>query len=245
MGNKTSGKKRPVIGVMPLWDDYKDSIWMLPGYFDGLTQAGAVPVMLPLRIDEAGFYQIAGMFDGFLFTGGHDVSPLLYGEEITPACGIVNIYRDSLETTAFDYCMEHDVPALAICRGIQIMNVCLGGTLYQDLPSQRPESRTDHHMQRPYDRVQHKVSIEDGTPLRDLLGVSELGVNSYHHQAVKDPGKDAQVMAVSEDSLVEALRVPDRSFIWAVQWHPEFSFKSDENSRRIFKAFVDAAARRS
>ena len=134
---------------------------------------------------------------------------------------------------------KEDKAVLGICRGIQYLNAMLGGSLYQDLNVQHP-SKTEHHMEPPYDRVIHQVQIIDGTPLHQLLQVTELGVNSYHHQAVKTLAPLLTVMAESEDGLVEAVYMSEKSYVWAVQWHPELSYQTDKYSRKIFESFVAA-----
>ena len=234
-------QKRPVIGVVPLYDIQRDSLWMIPGYLDGIAAAGGIPVGLPLTEDEQVLGQLANDVDGFLMTGGQDVSPALYGEERLDSCGETLPVRDGMESRLFQLCLERDVPVLGICRGIQLMNVLLGGTLYQDLPSQRP-TQTEHHMSPPYDRPVHQVEICKGTPLFDLIQTERMDVNSYHHQAVRDKAPALQTMAVSEDGLIEAVCLPERPFVWAVQWHPELSWRTDEKSRRIFEAFVGRCA---
>ena len=234
-------QKRPVIGVVPLYDIQRDSLWMIPGYLDGIAAAGGIPVVLPLTEDEQVLRQLANDVDGFLMTGGQDVSPALYGEERLDSCGETLPVRDGMESRIFQLCLERDVPVLGICRGIQLMNVLLGGTLYQDLPSQRP-TQTEHHMSPPYDRPVHQVEICKGTPLFDLIQTERMDVNSYHHQAVRDKAPALQTMAVSEDGLIEAVCLPERPFVWAVQWHPELSWRTDEKSRRIFEAFVGRCA---
>ena len=234
-------QKRPVIGVVPLYDIQRDSLWMIPGYLDGIAAAGGIPVVLPLTEDEQALGQLAYEIDGFLMTGGQDVSPMLYGEERLASCGETLPVRDGMESRLFQLCLERDVPVLGICRGIQLMNVLLGGTLYQDLPSQRP-TQTEHHMSPPYDRPVHQVEICKGTPLFDLIQTERMDVNSYHHQAVRDKAPALQTMAVSEDGLIEAVCLPERPFVWAVQWHPELSWRTDEKSRRIFEAFVGRCA---
>ncbi|MCR4788195.1 MAG: gamma-glutamyl-gamma-aminobutyrate hydrolase family protein [Lachnospiraceae bacterium] len=230
---------KPVIGVMPLWDDEKESIWMLPGYFSGISRAGGLPLMLPFTKDEGELDQLFEMCDGFLFTGGHDVSPEIYGEK--PLEGLVASCkkRDEMESAVLRKAIEKDKPVLGICRGIQFINAKLGGTLYQDLPLQHP-SETDHHQKPPYDIPVHEVDITEDSPLYKCLGEKKIRVNSYHHQAVKDVAPGLEIMAVSEDGLVEGLYLPKHRFLWAVQWHPEFSFESDENSQKIFGSFVDS-----
>ena len=232
---------KPVIGVMPLWDDQKDSIWMLPGYMDGISQAGGIPVIFPFSSDEQELEQLVDLFDGFLFTGGHDVSPDVYGQESLPGLIVSCPKRDRMETVVLRKAMNADKPILGICRGIQFINAALGGTLYQDLPTQHP-SDVEHHQTPPYDKHAHSVSVITDSPLYQCLGTDQLPVNSYHHQAVNRLAPGLSAMAVSPDGLTEALYKPGQRFLWAVQWHPEFSWRTDEYDRRIFKAFVNAAA---
>lgn len=232
--------KKPIIGVTPLFDRERDSYWMLPGYLEGLEQAGAIPIVLPLPEDLDDLPQLVSLCDGLLFTGGQDVSPALYGEAPKPTCGEVCPARDRMEQTLLHLALERDLPVLGICRGIQFLNAVLGGTLYQDLPTEYP-FQTQHHMPPPYDRAVHTVTLQPGTPLAELLGTEHIGVNSYHHQAVKTLAPCLTEMAWSEDGLIEAVCLPGKRFVWAVQWHPEFSFRVDEHSRKIFGAFVAAA----
>ncbi len=232
---------KPVVGVMPLWDETKDSIWMLPGYLDGLREAGILPVVFPLSEDREDISALVGMCDGILLTGGHDVSPELYGE--APLEGLVSCCRerDTMEMMVLKAALEKDMPVLGICRGIQFINAVLGGTLYQDLPLQHP-SDTEHHQHAPYDVPVHKVTVKKHSPLYDCLQAETLPVNSYHHQAVKTLAPGLKPMAVSEDGLTEALYMPGKRFLWAVQWHPEFSYRKDENSLRLFEAFAASMA---
>lgn len=233
--------RKPMIGVLPLVDMERKSYWMIPGYMKGIEAAGGIPVMLPLTTDHKIIQKLVEDFDGFLLTGGQDVSPKLYGEEILPECGQTNTERDEMERILIEKVIEMDKPMLGICRGIQILNTVLGGTLYQDLPMQH-QSEIDHHMTPPYDRVVHKVILNEETPLYSILNVKELGVNSYHHQAVKELSKKLNVAAVSEDDIIEGVYMPDKKFVLATQWHPELSYISDKNSMKIFEAFVDAAS---
>ena len=231
--------KKPIVGIMPLWDDEKESVWMLPGYMDGLIQAGAIPMIFPFTDEKQDLKQAAEVCDGFLFTGGHDVSPRLYNE--APIAGLISACekRDAMEAMVLKLAVSDDKPVLGICRGLQFINVMLGGSLYQDLPMQHP-SETNHHGHAPYDQPVHDVKIIRESPLYDCLGTETLAVNSYHHQAIKRTAEGLDVMAVAPDGIVEAFRKPDQRFLWAVQWHPEFSYKTDPNSRKIFSAFVTA-----
>lgn len=231
--------KKPMIGILPLIDMEKDSYWMLPGYMKGIETAGGIPMMLPLTTDETALAVLAESLDGFLFTGGQDVSPELYGEEVRPECGECSPERDAMERILLRKIFVSGKPFLGICRGIQILNAVLGGTLYQDLPTQY-SGQIGHHMKPPYDRAVHKVMLKPYTPLYEILGTEEIAVNSYHHQAVKSLAEELEACAVSEDGLIEGAYMPDRKFALAVQWHPEFSYLKDENAVKIFTAFVKA-----
>ncbi len=230
---------KPMIGVMPLWDEKKDSIWMLPGYMDGLKQAGGIPFIFPFTTDENDLTQLIRICDGFMFTGGHDVSPEVYHErtigDLVECCE----KRDTMESIVLGEAIKANKPIFGICRGIQFINAALGGSLFQDIPSQHP-SVIEHRQPAPYDKPCHDVSIVKDSPLYRFLQTESLSVNSCHHQAVKKLAPPLKAMAFSPDGLVEALYMPDYRFLLAVQWHPEFSYKNDECSRKLFQVFVEA-----
>ena len=230
-----------IIGVTPLYCDEKESIWMLPGYMDMLREAGLLPIVLPTRATTEELNRLNGICNGYLFTGGHDVDPALYGVEKSAWCGKVNPDRDALEQALFRLALNTDKPILGICRGIQLINAVLGGTLYQDLETERP-SPVDHHMTPPYDRHIHQVTLQPGSLLSAILREMTVGVNSYHHQAIQVPAEYLRVEVISEDGLIEGVSYPGKRFVLAVQWHPEFNYRTDANSRTIVRAFADAVA---
>lgn len=231
--------RRPVIGVIPLVDSEKDSLWMLPGYMDSIENAGGLPVMLPLSNNTELLDQMMDFCDGFLFTGGHDIDPELYYEMIEEECGEIIELRDQMEMRLFNRIVEADKPLLGICRGLEMINVCLGGRLYQDLPKQYG-TVVEHHQKPPYDQPVHWIQLTPESPLQSILNKKILEVNSYHHQGIKDLASGLEIMAEAMDGLAEAIYMPDKKFVWAVQWHPEFSYKNDEDSRKIIQTFVDA-----
>lgn len=231
--------KKPVIGLVPLVDYEKESVWMLPGYIEGIFNAGGIPVMLSLTDDPEDIKRYAEMCDGFLFTGGHDVTPSEYGEETLPVCGECCPERDRMERLLLLEAIKEDKSVLGICRGIQLINVVLGGTLYQDLPAQCP-SDVIHHQDRPYDAPSHEISIVPGSPIGELLGRETAAVNSCHHQGIKKLSPELKVMATAPDGIIEAVYMPENRFVWAVQWHPEFSHKVNGDSVKIFEAFVQS-----
>lgn len=230
--------KHKIIGVTPLFCDEKQSIWMLPAYMNMLKEAGLLPIILPSQASNEELYQLNSICDGYLFTGGHDVNPAIYGCEKTINCGAINEERDLLESNLFRIAFSANKPILGICRGIQFINAILGGTLYQDLNSEYG-SAIEHHMAPPYNRHIHTVTLQDGI-LSRIIPDKLIGVNSYHHQAIKTLADGLCIEAVSEDGLIEGISHPGQKFLLAVQWHPEFIYKDDENCARIISAFADA-----
>ena len=223
---------KPVIGVLPLYDKEKKSIWMLPEYLDGIRNAGGIPLILPYLIDDSDLALLDKKIDGYLFTGGDDVNPILYKENKSEYVKDINEIRDSLEARVYKLAKENDKAVLGICRGIQIINVLEGGSLYQDLETYHP-SRLDHKDK----NKKHPVLILHNSPLGELLDEYYLSVNSYHHQGIKRIAQTLKGMAVSEDGIVEALYHPKMKFIWALQWHPEYMLE-DESSKKIFEIFI-------
>ena len=215
-------KQSPIIGVTPLWDAERSSVWMLPDYLDGIRTAGGIPVVLPLEMNEEDADRIVEACDGFLFTGGQDVG----------SCP----ERDSLETLLLSKALPSDKAILGICRGLQFINVFLGGTLWQDLPSQYP-SEIVHRQGKPYGVPTHTVMLNGD--IGTLLGKGNIEVNTLHHQAAKDLGNDLTAMAVAPDGIIEAFQMVGKRFVWAVQWHPEYLFRTDPDSLAIFSYFVN------
>ncbi len=228
-----------IIGLTPLYDTTRHSYWMLPNYMQMLQKYGAVPLMMPLTDDKNTLEYFIQNCDGFVLTGGQDVSPLLYNEQPTPLCGETCLQRDLMEQYLIDRIIATDKPMLGICRGVQILNAVLGGTLYQDLPVEYG-TQVQHCMTKPYDRVVHYVKILPNTPLSTILSASLIGVNSYHHQAIHTLAPSLQVMGIAEDGLIEAVFMPQKRFIVGVQWHPELSYVSDHNSELLIHAFLNA-----
>ena len=234
--------KKPVIALIPLVDAGRDSLWMLPGYLNSIAAAGGIGVMLPLTHDDADLEDILNRFDGFLFTGGHDVDPAIYRQEKTELCGELAPDRDAMEPKLLRLALQAGKPVFGICRGLQLMNAVLGGTLYQDIAAQFP-SETNHRMAAPYGRPEHPVKILPGTPFADWGIPETIGVNSCHHQGIHVLAPGLVPMAVAPDGLIEAAYLPDYPFGCAVQWHPEFFPAEDPISRIIFRNFVETCGR--
>ena len=235
--------KKPLIALMPLWDEKQNSYWMLPGYMDLIIKSGGVPVMLSFSDDEQSVKEIAQRFDGFVFTGGDDIAPEKYGQTKIEQCGPPCEHRDSLEFALFGEVVKTDKPVLGICRGMQFLIVALGGTLYQDLPTQH-KSDVVHRQPAPFDALTHLVSVKTGTMLYDIVGEKQLWVNSLHHQAVDKLAESLLPCAVADDGIVEAVCSPQKPFLMGVQWHPEMIFDKEQSSLKIGKAFVEACLKK-
>jgi putative glutamine amidotransferase len=210
-----------------------------------IAGAGVLPMMLPNLGDRVDFDGLLSRVDGVVVTGSKtNVHPDLYGGEATEANGPYDPARDATTLPLIRKAVERGVPLLAICRGIQEMNVALGGTLATEI--QEKEGNLDHRAP-PGDHhdlrfaIRQKVSIRPGTCLAGVFGAGDIQVNSVHRQAIDRLGGRLQVEAVAEDGTVEAVSVRDaKSFAVGVQWHPEYWVKSDDASARIFRAFGDA-----
>lgn len=238
------GSMKPLIGILPLYDVQKESLWMLPGYMDAVAQAGGLPVMLPPSATQEDIAQMGSLCDGFLFTGGQDVEPGLYGEEKQAFCGEIWPLRDILETALLKHALELDKPVLGICRGLQFINVHMGGALYQDIVTQDPaEKEIEHQQKPPYSKAAHSVTVLPGTPLHNLLHTGSIQVNSHHHQGIKRLANGLAAMAVTGGGLVEAIYAPGHHYVRAYQWHPEFMCPQDEKQRMLFDDFIDACKR--
>ena len=233
---KRSFNKSPLIGVTPLWDAARQSVWMLPDYLDGIKAAGGIPVVLPLNLSDEDAERIVETCDGFLFTGGQDVSPSLYGMKDATGTIVSSPERDHLESLLLSRALLADKPILGICRGLQFINAFMGGTLWQDLLSQHP-SEIVHRQGKPYVAPTHQVTLSGD--LQTLLGKDILEVNTLHHQAVKELGSGLTPMAIAPDGIIEAAQLPGKRFVWAVQWHPEYLFRTDKDSQAIFSCFAE------
>ena len=207
-------------------------------YIDALEKAGGIPLIIPL-LGEDGLAQVAGFADGLLLGGGGDVHPYFYGEEPTEWLTWVDLERDRAEIFLARKFLELGKPILGICRGLQVLNVAAGGTLFQDIPHQRPGSGLHSFMPPdfPPDHIAHTVTLKPNSLLASILRCSSLGVNSRHHQAVKEVAPGFEAVAWAEDGLVEAIEKADKSsFVLGVQWHPE-NF-SGPPMAKIFETFV-------
>ena len=210
-------------------------------YLHAVQQAGGVPVALPPQLSSASMRQLAGDLQGLLLTGGGDMDPALFGE--TPHVTLYDVApsRDTLETSVLHVALDRGLPVLAVCRGLQVLNVALGGSLHQDVGTD-PGTQLAHSQKEPRDQPTHKVKLTPGCRLAATLGADELEVNSMHHQAIKRLGRGLTAVAWAPDQIVEGAEIGDPSrFVLGVQWHPEELVGHSEPARRLFAALVAAA----
>lgn len=234
---------KPIIGVTALFDDEKDSIWMLPSYLNVITEMGGIPVILPIIDNKNDIKRLVEEFDGFMITGGQDINPNIYEEAKEEYCGVVNSGRDIIEQVLIDEVLKQDKPLLAICRGLQLLNACLGGSLYQDIKIEKNNNIESIHKQdKPYNIPKHKVKINKNSLLYSITNKEEILVNSMHHQAIKTLAKNLKVLAVSEDGIIEGAYMEGKRFVLGIQWHPEILYKDYEEQRNIFKMFIEKAS---
>jgi putative glutamine amidotransferase len=239
---------RPRIGITANVRESHGRIgsWLGEDYTDGIMMAGGIPFALPNLViagEDGGmfFEDLADAIDGLLLTGGEDVDPQLFGEEPRHGLGEISPVRDRFETALLLAMMRRDKPVFGICRGIQLMNAALGGTLYQDL-GREWKSTLQHSQRAPRDHLAHAVTISPDSNLQRIFGSDRVSVNTFHHQAIHVLAPGFVATAVSSDGLIEAFELVGRPHIFGVQWHPENLWRKHPLHRRLFTAFVDSAA---
>ena len=237
---------RPLIGI-PCHADFRDGS-RRPVYCNNRTyvhaveRAGGVPVLIPLYEDLSLLDTLLPRLDGLLLSGGADIEPARYGEDPHPLADKPDKILDEIELFLADWAVQEDVPTLGVCRGMQILNVALGGTLYQDIEDTRPGSQPHSWRQHPRDFMAHTVEVLAGSRMEAVLGTRTLKVNSLHHQAVNKPGRGVVISGRAEDGIAELLELPDKRFVLAVQYHPEEIYMKEVTAARLFQAFVSACA---
>jgi putative glutamine amidotransferase len=237
----------PLIGVSTSITIGKspERAYLNSAYVAAVQQAGGVPVLLVPQHDARALRALLERIDGVLLTGGGDVDPARFGEEPHPTVSDVSAERDVLEIALARHALEERMPLLAICRGVQVLNVALGGSLHQDVANS-PGTPIAHSQKAPRHEPTHAVKIEAGSRLADVVGAHDLDVNSMHHQAIKELGQGLRAVAFSSpDGLIEAVEPADaRGFLLGVQWHPEELAPHQPAARRLFAALIAAASRR-
>jgi putative glutamine amidotransferase len=212
--------------------------YVADGYFNGVAKCGGIPIVIPLLEDEEVIKEIIDRTDALIFTGGEDIGPHHYGEKPHQFLGEVFPLRDQIEIMSVRYSLSKDKPILGICRGAQLINVAMGGTLYQDLPSQMKDS--GQHMQKaPRPEASHYVSLQKGSKLFEIFQKGQIFSNSFHHQAVKDLAPHFMIAAQAEDGVVEGFESTVHQFVVGIQWHPEMMWGKSEEMLQVCQYFID------
>lgn len=232
--------RKPIIGLTANSAPEAGKIDIRGNYLLSVTLAGGIPVMLPHTEGIGYIDRVIGDIDGVIFTGGGDFDPALYGEEKLPQCHEPDGARDVFELELFGRARNTGIPVLGICRGCQLINVAMGGSLIQDIPAFGIEN-IDHYQTTDGAEPFHSVAVERDSLLYSIIGKESLQVNSFHHQAVKVPGRGLIVSASAPDGITEAVEAADGSFILGVQWHPEHMTSFRDDMLKIFTALIAAA----
>jgi putative glutamine amidotransferase len=238
MGIKAKGSA-PWIGMPAQMDPDDEKQYLSRKYADAVAAAGGLPLMIPL-LGEAGCMDpLADCLDGLLLTGNDsDLDPSLYGASRQSACGPAQTLRDRTDFSLLKMALKRKIPILAICFGAQSLNVFLGGSLIQDIPTMVGGS-IRHSNREPEGIPYHKIQISSGSVLEQLAGGVEAMVNSTHHQAVDRLGHGLKAIARAPDDVIESIfGTEPQQWILGVQWHPEKSFRSDNFSRKLFEHFL-------
>jgi putative glutamine amidotransferase len=242
--------KRPLIGCSTyrrtLGDTQPiDMFGLMATYTEAVRAAGGLPVLIPLGLDEAELLALVERLDGILLPGGGDIAPAEYGgDEMDETVRSIDLDRDALELWLARYAAKSETPLLAICRGLQVVNVALGGTLYEDIYRSMPGAIVhDYNSRNERDYLAHEVRVEDDSRLAHVLAANgSLRVNSLHHQGIRRLAPGLAPVATSPDGLIEAVELPDHPFAVAVQWHPEAMLAREPRMKLLFRGFVQAAA---
>ena len=216
--------------------------WLNNAYFLAVLEAGGIPILLPPHLEGSALDVLWARLDGILLTGGGDVDPARFGEDRHATVSDVSDARDRLEIDVTERAMHAGRPLLAICRGIQVLNVALGGSLYQDIASEMG-SPLAHSQSEPRDHATHPVKVMgEGTRLGATLGAPEVEVNSFHHQAIKRLGRGLREVAWAPDGIIEGIEITDgNTLVLGVQWHPEELVAHDPAPRNLFRTLVAVA----
>jgi len=236
---------KPVIGLTSSRIPNKYVIQQIgvdDAYVQAVLRAGAVPAIIPLGLSEADLNILLSRVDGVIFTGGGDILPQRYNSTPHPLVSFVDEDRDRVEISLFQEIQHQGLPFLGICRGLQVVNVAMGGTLYEDILDQH-SGAIQHQFNQDYPRNYraHPIEIEAESRLAGVIGSTTIQVNSLHHQGIRVLAPGLKATATASDGIIEGVEIKDHPFGLAVQWHPEW-MPDDEAMQRLFRALVVASA---
>jgi len=232
----------PVIGITGGYNEENRRLSLNERYFEAVMRAGGLPVMLPQTSDEETIGALLDQIDGLLLSGGVDVHPSRYGEETLPACGTICEKRDAFELAATKLALERNMPIFGVCRGIQVLAVAMGATLFQDIESQLGLPAAQHKQGEPYDDPVHTVRFKEGGLFERVTKTQLMPTNSMHHQSIKEAGDRLRIEGITMDGIIEAVCSKDNEAVFGVQFHPEFLAHYSDFAARLFTYFVEKAA---
>ena len=230
---------KPLIGISLGWNGTKNSVNNT--YVNSVLMNGGIPYLIPVTDNVELLRQIVSELDGIIFTGGEDYEPAYYGDAAHEKLGEVNVTRDTYDLTLFKLALDHNLPTLGICRGLQLINVAMGGSLYQDLPSEKP-SDINHNQKVAGTVATHSVSVVEGSAMHQILGEKEVQVNTFHHQAIKKLAPGLKIVGWANDSVPEMIEAYPNRNILGTQFHPEiFTANGDQLMGKLFKHLISKA----
>lgn len=234
---------RPIIGISASRSEEKHQLSLTETYLNAIDRAGGLPVVLPSSItDEEAIGELLEHVDGVLLSGGIDVHPRRFGEEVLPACGAIDETRDAFELALTRKAIERGMPLFGICRGVQVLAVALGGTLFQDIESQLGLPASAHRQEEPMDDYKHAVRFKEGGLLARVTGTTLMLTNSKHHQSIKEAGDRLVVEGIAMDGIIEAVSMAGNESVFGVQFHPECFERFSDPAAKLFAYFVEKAS---
>lgn len=236
---------KPIIGITSSMEIDESYYMVDSNNIKAITQAGGLPVILPYLPVEKAIEQIANTIDGLYATGGYDIDPTLFGEEPHPNLGTIIPARDAFEIALMKRLLARGKPVLGVCRGCQILNIAVGGDMYQDIYAQISQPLLQHSQKAPNDHASHFIDIVKGSILHRLTGAEKIRVNSRHHQANRHVPGPFQVSGKASDGIIEAIESKEHRFALGLQWHPEnLAVSKDKHAQQIFQGFIDSCQRK-
>lgn len=233
-------QNQPIIGLLCAHEtERRDQYYVTNANIQAIVQAGGIPILIPYQPKEQILRILEGL-DGLMIPGGDDVDPGRYGENPILECGDIDPLWDELDLWAAGFALERNLPILAICRGCQVLNVALGGSLIQDIPSQIKDP-IKHAQKAPRWYATHDITVQSASLLGGIWQNDSKKVNSYHHQAIAKVGRGLRIVASAPDGVIEAIESTEHRFALGVQWHPELMTDYYPVARRIFEHFIQAA----
>jgi putative glutamine amidotransferase len=233
-------RRKPVIGITGAYvkhNEHMEGVYVHHDYHRTVAANGGIPIVLPYYTKELALETLS-LCDGIIISGGEDVDPLAYNQDPHPKLGFTIPERDWVEFEIVRFAISHNIPLLAVCRGLQVLNVALGGTLIQDIPSQI-KNTVQHSQVVNRSRDTHWINVVQDSQLYKIFGADRVRVNSLHHQAIDKVAEDLRVVALAEDGIVEAVEyIHPRSFILGVQWHPESMSSTNSQMNRLFEELI-------